>query len=82
MPIVNTRTELNKDLSLAYNGAGLCRSKAGDPHSLPGQARISLDDGPLKEYLEEEILVPDLDRIAYLLWLVSEMDEETAEGNG
>jgi hypothetical protein len=73
MPTIDGKTELNKDLilvPLTSGENGLQRAGQQCPQSLPGQARVSLDRGPLQEYLREEFLVPDLDRMAPYLWLV------------
>lgn len=73
MSIINTELELNKDLSLITSATGencLHRARQGDLHCLPGQARTSLDNAPLKKYLREELLAPNLDKIAPYLWLV------------
>jgi hypothetical protein len=73
MPIVDTKIELNKNLSLTTSANGetsLRRTGQDGPHSLPGQARTSLDNAPLKKYLREALLAPNLDKIAPYLWLV------------
>jgi hypothetical protein len=73
MPIINTDIELNKDLFLVTSANGvnsLHRSGQDGLHSLPGQARTSLDNDPLQEYLKEALLAPNLDEIAPYLWLV------------
>lgn len=73
MPIIHTKIELNKDLSLITSGTGensLHRARQDELHCLPGQARTSLDNAPLKKYLREALLAPNLDKIALYLWLV------------
>ena len=73
MPIINTETELNKSLAFVTSANGennLHRAGQDDPHSLPGQARTSLDNAPLRKYLRKALLVPNLDKIAPYLWLV------------
>jgi hypothetical protein len=73
MSIINTEIELNKDLSLNTSADGessLRRARKDAPHSLPGQARTSLDNASLKEYLRKAFLTPNLDKIAPYLWLV------------
>jgi hypothetical protein len=78
MPIVDTKIELNKDLSLitsANSENSLSRIGQDDPHSLPGQARTSLDNAALKEYLREALLAPNLDKIAPYLWLVRKIND-------
>jgi hypothetical protein len=73
MPIINTKEELNKDLCLVTSANGensLHRAGQDHLHSLPGQARISLDNVPLQEYLRKTLLAPKLDKIAPYLWLV------------
>ncbi|KFY80619.1 hypothetical protein V499_00550 [Pseudogymnoascus sp. VKM F-103] len=72
MPIIDTKIELNKDLSLVTSATGensLHRAREDDLHCLPGQARTSLDNAPLKKYLREALLAPNLDKIALYLWL-------------
>ncbi|CZR57786.1 uncharacterized protein PAC_07675 [Phialocephala subalpina] len=72
MPIVDTKIELNNNLSLTTSANGetsLRRTGQDGPHSLPGQARTSLDNAPLKKYLREALLAPNLDKIAPYLWL-------------
>ncbi|PVH69561.1 hypothetical protein DL98DRAFT_661624 [Cadophora sp. DSE1049] len=72
MPIINNQIELNKDLSLVTSANGennLRRVDRDCPHSLPGQARTSLNNAPLKKYLREAHLAPNLDKIAPYLWL-------------
>jgi hypothetical protein len=73
MPIINTKIELNKDLSLVTSANGennLRRAGQNGLKSLPGQARTPLDNDPLKKYLKEALLAPNLDKIAPYLWLV------------
>jgi hypothetical protein len=73
MPIIDTKIELNKDLAFITSANGensLHRTRQDDPDCLPGQARISLDNAPLNEYLKEALLAPNLDKIAPYLWLV------------
>ncbi len=73
MSIINTKIELNKNLSLITSANGensLRRAGQDGPNSLPGQARTSLDNAPLKKYLREALLAPNLDNIAPYLWLV------------
>lgn len=38
--------------------------------ALPGQPRIQLDSAELDDYLQRELLVPQLDQLAPRLWLV------------
>jgi hypothetical protein len=73
MPIIDTKIELNKDLSLFISADGensLRRARQDDRHCLPGQGRTSLENAPLKKYLGEALLAPNLDKIAPYLWLV------------
>lgn len=73
MPIIDTKIELNKDLSHFISAAGensLSRARQDDRNFLPGQARTSLDNACLKKYLQEALLAPNLDKIAPYLWLV------------
>jgi hypothetical protein len=73
MPIIDTKIELNKDLSFFISANGensLRRAHQDDRHCLPGQARTSLENVSLKKYLREALLAPNLDKIAPYLWLV------------
>jgi len=73
MAIIDPKIELNKDLSLVRltNGENnLCRTGQDNTNSLPGQARTSLDNAPLKKYLREALLTPNLDKMAPYFWLV------------
>jgi hypothetical protein len=73
MPIIDTKIELNKDLSLFISADGensLRRARQDDRHCHPGQGRTSLENAPLKKYLGEALLAPNLDKIAPYLWLV------------
>jgi hypothetical protein len=73
MPIIDTKIELNKDLSFVTSANGqnsLHRAGQDSLHCLPGQARISLDNTPLNKYLREALLAPNLDKIAPYLSLV------------
>ncbi|KAH6705266.1 hypothetical protein BKA61DRAFT_617248 [Leptodontidium sp. MPI-SDFR-AT-0119] len=72
MPIIDTKIELNKDLSIYISADGensLRRARQDDWHCLPGQGRTSLENAPLKKYLREALLAPNLDKIAPYLWL-------------
>ncbi|KAF2787255.1 hypothetical protein K505DRAFT_379712 [Melanomma pulvis-pyrius CBS 109.77] len=72
MSIIDTKVELNKDLilvTLANGESSLHRAGQDRLHSLPGQARTSLDNAPLQKYLREALLSPNLDKIAPYLWL-------------
>ena len=72
MPLIDSNIELNKDLSLVTSGNehSLRRTGQDDPNCLPGQARVSLENAPLKKYLRDALLAPNLDKIAPHLWLV------------
>lgn len=64
--------QLNHELRLD-DSAGVITLHRNDPSltSLPGQARIELGSAGLREYLEKEFLVSQLDKLAPKLWLVS-----------
>ena len=72
MSLVQENVELNKELSFTKSGGEfkLQQSRINPLDSLPGQARISLQNGPLKKYLRKAFLVPNLNKLAPYLWLV------------
>jgi hypothetical protein len=77
MPIIDTKIELNEDLALFTAASGeisLCRTRKNHLHSFFGQARTSLDNAAVKEYLREALLAQSLDKIAPYLWLVRTID--------
>lgn len=63
--------ELNSELKISHSTDrdALVRT---DPNSttLPGQPRIGLDITSITNYLVEDLLTPELDRLAPKLWLV------------
>jgi hypothetical protein len=73
IPIIETEFELNRDLTLITSATSencLHRARQGDLHCLPGQARTSFNNAPLKKYLREALIAPNIDRIALYLYLV------------
>jgi hypothetical protein len=72
MTLIDSNTELNKNLrAIKSNGAyNLQRVDQNESNCLPGQARVLLENEPLKKYLRDAFSVPNLDKMAPYLWLV------------
>ncbi|KAH7117682.1 hypothetical protein B0J11DRAFT_89690 [Dendryphion nanum] len=72
MPIIHSGIELNKELTFVTSVTGdasLHRVCGGNRQCLPGQARITLDNANLKDYLRSSFLTSHLDIIAPYLWM-------------
>ena len=62
-------TELRIDGAISDGAVGLRRADSTS-NTLPGQPRVNLQDRELGDYLQAELLVPQLDYLAPKLWLV------------
>ena len=63
--------QLNNELWFhsTQGSAALCRIDRAKK-TLPGQPRVHLESSELIEYLEKDLLLPQLDHLAPHLWLV------------
>lgn len=68
--LVSEASQLNKQLVVNSQGI-LQRSGPHFSKTLPGQPRVKLEQPELWNHLRGALVVPDLDALAGILWLVS-----------